>query len=681
MDMKKNLLIVLLLVIYNMTTAQEKLQWASEVMYVTSENPSWQYSGSQALGKPNVFPQGKMSPNAWRPKKEGSDEFIVVNFEKAIRAQQIIIAETENPGAVSKVFAYDAEDNEYLLFELNPRPIPVKSRMLNLFFDKTPYEVAYIRVDIAGGKFPGFNSIDAIGISGSNKPIRTFIEIVPDINTELEIKLLSKNVNSTYSEFSPLLSNDGNTLYFSRRFHPDNVGGVEDPEDIWYSEKDPKTGEWLPSKNMGAPLNTAGPNFISSIAEDSDGSTVLLLGNRYEKKGRMDQGVSMSRSDSNGGWEVPTNLNIFEDYNYSDKVDYYLNSTIDVMIISAQREDTYGERDLYVSFNIKDKEWSEPLNLGESINTADVEQSPFLYDDNETMYFSSKGFSGYGGADIYVTKRLDDTWTNWSIPENMGKGINTANDDIYFNLASSGDMAYITKSVQDGDIDLLEFKIKDLYINQEPEPAAVVVNLVGQVYNTKTNELIPNTTVILEKLNKGSLLGEMKSTSDSAKYSFSVDSGLKYVILAKEEGFLSVRENINLSDIFESTTIVKDIFLNPLERDSVISISERIYFEFDKALLTKPSYVELDRIIKMLKSHKLMAIEISAHTDSKGKDKYNLDLSDRRAQVVHKYFSKNGIVKSRMISKGYGESKPIESNETKEGRTLNRRVDFKILRY
>jgi OOP family OmpA-OmpF porin len=675
MDMKNNLLIVLLLVSYTLTIAQGSLQWASEVMYVTSEYGSLQYTGSQALGKPNVFPQGKKSPNAWRPKKVGSDEFIVVNFKKAIRAQQIIIAETENPGAVSKVFAYDSKDNEYLLFELNPRPIPIESRMLNLFFDKTPYEVAYIRIDLAGGKFSGFNSIDAIGISDSKKPIRTFIEIVPNINTELVMSPLSKNVNSPYIEFSPLLSADGNTLYFSRRFHPDNVGGVEDPEDIWYSEKNPETGEWLPSKNLGAPLNTAGPNFISSITKDYDGSTVLLLGNRYEKKGKMTQGVSMSRSDSSGNWEKPTNLNVIEDYNYSEKVDYYLNSSIDVMIISAEREDTYGGRDLYVSFYITGKEWSEPLNLGKSINSADIEQSPFLFDDNETMYFSSSGSSGYGGADIYMTKRLDDTWTSWTVPENMGKGINTAADDVYFNLASSGEKAYVTRSVDGGDIDLFEFKIKDLYINQEPEPDPVVVNLVGQVYNTRTNDLIPNTTVILEKLGDGSKLDEMKSTPDSAKYNFNVDPWVKYVILAKEKGYLSVHENINLSDITESTTIVKNIFLNPLERDSIISING-IYFEFDKALITQPSYVELDRIIKILKSHKLMSIEISAHTDSKGKNKYNLDLSIRRAQTVYDYFKENGIVASRMRSKGYGESKPIGSNKTEAGRSYNRRVEF-----
>ena len=111
------------------------------------------------------------------------------------------------------------------------------------------------------------------------------INIAPGVNQNLEAERLSTNVNSTYIEHSPILSPDGKTLYFSRQFHPDNMGGVDDNEDIWYSELDEETGDWLPAKNLGPPLNNAGPNFISSVTQDEDGNTTFLLGNRYGKKG------------------------------------------------------------------------------------------------------------------------------------------------------------------------------------------------------------------------------------------------------------------------------------------------------------------------------------------------------------------------------------------------------------
>lgn len=678
--MKKYLLAVLFVVVTNSVFGQDTIMWASEVMYVTSETTPLQYAAIQALHKPNVYPQSGENPNAWRPRKSDSDEFIVVTFEEAIGAQQIAIVESENPGAISKIYAYDALDNEFLLFDLTPREIPLKTRLLNLFFEETAYKIAYIRIDIAGGAVEGFNSIDAIGISASNIPISVLIDLVPGINTDIQIEALNKNVNSTYVEHSPLLSPDGNTIYFSRKFHPDNVGGIEDGEDIWYSEKDPKTGEWLPAKNIGPPLNTPGPNFISTITQEPDGTTVLLLGNKYQNKGRMTQGASMSRSKGNGSWEKPVNLEIENDYNYSGKADYYLNASNDVILLSAERDDTHGDRDIYVCFKKDEVNWTEPLNLGTTINTAHIEDSPFLYSDDSTMYFSSSGFSGYGGADIYMTKRLDATWTNWSIPENLGKGINSETDDVYFNIPTSGDLVYFTKGSVDENIDVYQFRLDDMYIKDEPEPEPILVNISGQVFNTKNNLPVPNALVILQNIGNGTQIAEVTATQDSAKYNFTVDPGDRYKLFAKENGYITVPESLDLSSITESVNIVKDLQLNPLERDSVISING-IYFEFDKAIITDKSYVDLNRVIKILNSHMSMSIEISAHTDSKGKNSYNLDLSKRRAKAVYDYFISEGIAVSRMISKGYGETKPIDTNKTDQGRAKNRRVDFKILKY
>ncbi|WP_422361214.1 OmpA family protein [Reichenbachiella sp.] len=659
--------------------AQETVKWASEVMHVTSETTALQYAASQALHSPNVYPKGGESPNSWRPSRPDNDEYIVVKFDAPIRAQQIAIAETENPGAVSKVYAYDSLDNEYLIFDLNPRPIPLESRLLNLFFEKTPYRIAYIRVDIKGGNVPGFNSIDAIGLSASNIPISVLIDLASNVNENLSVEALSQNVNSQYLEIGPILSPDGKTLYYSRRAHPDNVGGVDDNSDIWYSELDEETQEWQPAKNLGPPLNTIGPNYICSITQ-VDGETILLLGNTYEKRGRMGTGISMSRSKGPGKWEKPTNLNVTNNYNYSEKADFYMSQNTKVILMALQRDDTFGDRDIYASFVGLDGVWSEPKNLGNVINSADEEMAPFLHHDNETLYFSSRGFRGYGGADIYVSKRLDDTWTKWSSPENLGKGVNGPDDDTYFNMPAYGSHAYFTRGKADENTDVYRFRIDELYIEPTDEillePTEIFVTVHGKVFNSKTNEPIKS-SVLVERLPDGITVGSSE-TNEYGDYVFKVRPGANYGIYAAKEDFLSQDEHIDLNEITETTDIQQDLYLTPIEKGVAISLNN-IFFEFDRSDLRTSSYAELDRILKLLESNKISSIEISGHTDSVGDDDYNLELSKRRAWSVYSYFIANGISASKLQSVGYGETLPIAPNDTADNRQKNRRVEFKII--
>lgn len=690
--------------------AQETVQWASEVMFVTSELTALQYAASQALHSPNIYPSGGESPNAWRPAQTDGQEYIVVKFAEPIRAQQIAIAETENPGAVSKVYAYDSLDNEYLLFDLNARPIPLQSRLLNLFFEKTPYRIAYIRVDLNCAAVPGYNAIDAIGLSTSNIPISVLIELAANVNNNLSTEKLSSNVNSEYAELGPLLSPDGKRLYFSRTSHPDNVGGMDDYSDIWYSELDEETQEWLPAKNIGGPLNTPGSNYICSITQVGD-EVILLLGNRYEKRGRMGEGISMSRSDGSGKWSKPVNLDIDNPYNYSDKADFYMSQDTEIIIMSMERDDTNGDRDLYVSFkrNGDETKWSEPLNLGPVINSADEEYAPFLDKDNQTLYFTSRGFRGYGGADIFVSKRLDDTWLNWSKPENMGSGVNGPLDDTYFNIPSSGSHAYFTRGSEDENTDVYRFRIEELFVEpgkeEEPEELIAVVEeepevdtvsavavapivpeptpiteifvtIKGQVMNDKTKNSIPS-LVIVERLPDGVKVGETYTDANGI-FEFKVRSGARYGFMAEKDGFLSKNENVDLNEVTESSTIIQDLSLNPIETGAAVVVNN-IFFDFDQAELKTASYSELKRILGMLQSGKIGKIEISGHTDSIGDKVYNEQLSKLRANAVYDYFKANGIDANRMTTIGYGESKPVDSNDTAEGRKKNRRVEFKIL--
>lgn len=657
--------------------AQETVVWASNVYEVSSETGPLQYSAIQALHRPNVFPKGGDSPNAWKPRHDDKEEFIVLAFDTPIRAQQVAIAETENPGAVKAVYAYDSQDREYLLFELSARPLPIETRLLNLFFEMTSYEIEYIKIVLDCAVVPGFNSIDAVGISASNIPINVLINIAPGVNQNLQAERLSTNVNSTYIEHSPILSPDGKTLYFSRQFHPDNVGGVDDNEDIWYSELDEETGEWLPAKNLGPPLNNAGPNFISSVTQDEDGNTTFLLGNRYGKRDRMSVGVSKATMSADGTISKPQNLEIENYYNYSPRVDQFINASNDVMLMSVERDETYGDRDLYVVFQQSDKSWSEPLNVGSDLNTADEEAAPFISDDNTTVYFSSRGHSGHGGLDIYVTKRLDDTWTKWSAPQNLGAAMNTQDDDVYFNMPSSSTHIYFTRGNKEEDTDIFRFNVDEFFTTEEPEPDIIFVTVKGRVLNADTKEPL-STDIIVERLPDGVDVGKTVSQASTGNYQLKLRPGAMYGFLAEKEGFIAVNENVDLNDIDDEQVYEKDLFLAPIKVGMKIVINN-IFFDFDKATLKTASYPELERILEFLKSNNIGKIEIGGHTDSVGDDNYNLSLSQRRADAVYTYFRDNGIDADRMESKGYGETEPTVANDTPENRAKNRRVEFKII--
>jgi outer membrane protein OmpA-like peptidoglycan-associated protein len=703
--MKRLLVTLIALVLCYGLKAQESVIWAHEVIDVSSEFGTLEYSAMQTLHQPNVYPQGGENPNAWRPKNDDKEDWVMVAFETPIRARQVAISETENPGAVRRVLAYDTDYNEYTLFEVTPRPIPIDRRLLNITFEETNYDIQAIRVELDGSVVPGFNAIDAIGISDSNIPINVLIELASGVADELAAEELGENVNSTYIEHSPIISPDGKRLYFSRKYHPDNAGGVDDPEDIWVSEWDDEKGEWLPAKNVGEPLNTPGPNFISSISM-VDGKEQFILGNRYGKKGRMYSGVSISYLD-NGKYLDPEGVDIENEYNYSNKADFFQVPGGEVMLLSVERDDSYGGRDLYVSFK-KGKVWGEPKNMGGDVNTASEEAAPFLAADGKTLYFSTSGYSGYGGLDIYVSRRLDDSWEKWSPPDNLGSGINTEQDDQYFSIPSSGKHLYFTRGDTDSDTDIFRFKVDEFFIDpddpimasvthlmeQEPievaasgedepvsQPTApeqpVIVQVSGKVLNAKTNEPIPNVKVIVERLPDGIDIGEVTSLEDGS-YKFALRPGARFGISASLDGFIAQNENLDLNETKEAQSIEMNLTLAPIEVGRPIVLNN-IFFAFDKDALTTASYPELERVLEYLQSGRIQKIEIAGHTDSKGPDEYNLNLSKRRARSVYNYFLSNGIDRSRLESVGYGESKPVDTNDTDEGRKKNRRVEFKVL--
>ena len=671
--MKKYLLPFLLIISY--AGQGQVVQWASKVIDFSSELTPVQYSAEQALGKPNVLPAGGQNPNAWTPDKPKRLEFIKLGYSNPMQIEQIAIAESHNPSALFKVFAYDEKGAEHLIFTSNPGPVPTKAMMRNIFVEKTTYKVAALKLEFDGEAMADYFSIDAVGISDVNIRIIPNISIPELLSKGMVVEQLDKSVNSDFAELNPLLSPDGKTLYFSRKNHPDNIGGVNDKEDIWFSELG-NDGKWELAKNMGPQFNTSGPNFVNAVASTPDGKTVLVLGNKYLPNGKMLAGVSLSTM-VNGSWTKPAAINIKNDYNFNDKANYFLANTRNTMLMSIEREDSHGERDLYVSFQQNDSIWSEPLNLGGVVNTASEESAPFLASDNKTLYFSSNGFSGFGGADVYTSTRLDDTWTNWTEPQNMGPDINSKLDDLFFNIPSTSEFAYYSRGVTEENTDI--FRVK-LPIYRTPE-AVVVVK--GKLIDGKTGKPI-GAKIIYERLPDGKEIGIANSNPETGEYEIHLPGGQRYGVRAEADGHISENQNLDLSNVTKDATQVHDIRLAPIEVTAIepnttVTLNN-IFFDFDKSTLNAASFPELNRIVDMMKTRNTMTVEIAGHTDATGPDNYNLMLSEWRANAVSKYLIEKGIEKDRIVTVFFGEAKPIDTNDTKEGRRKNRRVEFKIVK-
>jgi len=293
-------------------------------------------------------------------------------------------------------------------------------------------------------------------------------------NAELKIKVsafispiskaeaMQHQINSGYEELKPVLVPGGQRLYFSRMAHPDNTSGALDNEDIWYSEVDKTTNTWSEPVRLPGALNNEGPNFVNNVSISGD---TIILGNQYSKKGKMRAGLSYSVN-VKGEWTAPKSIHIENDYNISEHANAFVSLKKGIIISAIQRAETVGNRDLYVSFWDGVKA-TEPVNMGMIVNSDQEESSPYLAPDNKTLYFASKGHNGFGGYDIFVTKRLDETWTNWSQPENLGPAVNGELDDEFFSLSPCGQFAVFSKRVSVHNVDLFKISINGLPGDQD----------------------------------------------------------------------------------------------------------------------------------------------------------------------------------------------------------------------
>ncbi|MCG8323508.1 MAG: OmpA family protein [Cytophagales bacterium] len=485
-------------------------------------------------------------------------------------------------------------------------------------------------------------------------------------NTEKEYELvkLDRKVNSRYHDTAPVISPDGQTLYFFIANHPENTFGTDNSQDIWFCEKD-GSGQWTQARRMEAPFNKNRFNQVMSISKD--GNRLLIRGGNGKNK----KGFSIVKR-VNGQWQKPIPLQV-KDYNKMNIGRFsggFLSYDGNVLVMYFSQSERAKYSDLYVSFKKEGYTFSKPQPLPSNINTRLDEFGPYLTTDDKTMYFASNRGGGFGSMDIYKTARLDNSWLKWSDPVNIGEPINTSGFDAYYSVDSTGNHGFTTRTyitADGGSMDIL---------GVVPKPKPVVKTFVsGFVYNEKTKE--PIEANIEYRLDEGPAKFITASPEDGF-YEFEVAEGGKYTFDITTTGFINASESLIAFKAEKDTTIEKNFYLKPLEVGLKVRL-DKIYFDFDKTTLRKESFDQLDMVAKLMEQNPGLKIEIAGHTDNKGSDVYNKKLSQGRAEAVRSYLIGKWISGKRILANGYGESAPETSNNTDEGRQINRRVEFKVL--
>jgi outer membrane protein OmpA-like peptidoglycan-associated protein len=332
-----------------------------------------------------------------------------------------------------------------------------------------------------------------------------------------------------------------------------------------------------------------------------------------------------------------------------------------------------GNSDIFVSIRTESG-WSEPINLGKQINTPYGERSPFLHPDMKTLYFSSEGHTGLGRLDVFKAERLNDSsWTAWSEPINLGKEINSFGDEYDYKISTDGEYAFLS-SFKSNNYDIYKMKLPEAV---RPEYVAIVS---GTITNKKKEPV--QAKIKWENLKTGEVIGYAESDLVDGSYMIILPLGKNYGYFIDHKDYYPLSGNLDLSEIHEQVEIRKDfVLLSYVEiiNEKLPIPLENVFFEFNEYKLKPESYSELNRLVKFIQKNAGMKVEIAGHTDNVGTTEYNKKLSQQRANAVVEYLLSNGIDKSSLIAVGYGETKPVATNDTDEGKAKNRRVEFRVL--
>ncbi len=484
-------------------------------------------------------------------------------------------------------------------------------------------------------------------------------------SVNVEIVNLGK-VNSSHGDYIPLLSADGKMLFFTSR-RPETLGGGIDDydgeffEDVYFASKD--SAEWRVPKNLGAPINNEGHD--AAVGLSVDGHSLIIF------RGDVNGGDLFLTTNNGYNWTNPVSLGVNVNSEFHESSACFSPNGRTLYFVS-DREGGFGGRDIYKSnFDTDKKIWMKAENLGPVVNTINDEEGVFMHPDGKTLYFSSKGHNTIGGYDIFYS---DWDGTKWSQPVNLGIPINTPGDEVFFQVSADGRTAYYSSYRLGG------VGEKDLYridYLERTEPVTKMILLKGKVVDAETGLPIAAEIEVID-LDLNQTVGKFNNDTKTGEYLISLPAGKNYGTVITSKGYLFESENFDLLDPKGYKEVTKNVEMKPIKPGNGI-VLHNIFFETGIYTLKETSKNELVRIIDLMKIYPSLKVEIQGNTDNVGGEAFNIDLSQKRANVVKDYLTVRGIDATRLVAVGNGYSKPRATNDTPEGKALNRRIEMVVI--
>lgn len=480
---------------------------------------------------------------------------------------------------------------------------------------------------------------------------------------------LGPGVNTQFDEYWPSLSVDEKVLVFTRQIpiNPNNPSRAQESmhEDLFYSVFDEQSAQYGPSMPLPGGVNTKLNEGAQCIS--ADGKTCVITAcNRPDGLGSCDLYIMFLQGNK---WSEPQNLKSVNSGSWDSNPS--LSADGRFLYFSSGRPGGYGKTDIWrIEIDSKGNALSEAENLGKKINTQYEELSPFIHPDGKTLYFASNGLPGMGDFDLFFSKQNDKG--EWQTPVNVGYPINTSGEERSLIVNAKGEIAMFASSAGKRDLDIYYFVIPD-----EIKPVTVTY-VKGFIYDSVTKDRLQAKCEMID-IETGEKVVEMMSDAENGEYMVCLPVDRDYAFNVERQGYLFYSENFSLTNLKNpEEPFIMNIPLQPLS-DGVTVVLKNIFFEFNSFELLPESYAELNKVVEYMTTNPKLKIEIGGHTDNVGSQAYNKTLSENRAKSVYTYLISKGIDKTRLSYKGYDFSVPVATNETEEGRALNRRTEFKVI--
>ncbi len=467
---------------------------------------------------------------------------------------------------------------------------------------------------------------------------------------------LPPTINAARGEtYGPALSADQQTLYFTGLNRPDNLG----LEDIFVSTRNSQ-GEWSQARLVNG-LNTA---YTNEAPMSVYGRTMLLF-----REGRI-----MVSEKGTHGWKEPQPIGRALTIG-GWQADAMLTRDGQAMLFAAYERGDNGGRpsiNIYVAHRDSTGRWQKPISLGPTINTEAIERSPYLHPDGRTLYFCSDREGTLGGLDVWRTTRLkEDSWTEWSEPENLGPEINTAEQECWYKISNDGQFALFAVKGEK------THKLYQIALPQDKRPGPIA-SISGRLLDEDGHPL--DGMIYWEDLQTGQRIGQIAADPEDGRFYVTLPLGKHYGYYAESKYCFPQSDNLDLTQQDSSMHIEHDITLL-LDKslhgcDKWLRLNN-VFFDVDKSRILPTSEPELRRIAEAIQRYGISVI-VEGHTDNTGSDEHNKALSLARAESVRLALIRLGCRPERLSAEGFGSSRPVADNSTPEGRQQNRRVELHL---